>query len=259
MFLYEIKSSESNIIDFSSFESEKHFSIVIDKNISTTLILKNVAFAEKIDFFVNKNSKIVVKSITNTLNQYCEIKALVDDSASIDFYIVDLVDTNVGLKANIVLYGENASSKWNLSCLSIKNNIKKYTISFNHLGEKSISNMLNYGVSVGQSTLIFDGSSHIEKMANESSASQKAKIIVYDKECKAKANPILKIDNNNISANHAAAVGTLNEEHVFYLLSRGISERNARKLITLGYLTPIFDFFSDDEKSEFIKLIEESI
>jgi Fe-S cluster assembly protein SufD len=119
--------------------------------------------------------------------------------------------------------------------------------------------MNNYGVAANNSTLLFDGVSHIEKMASKSNASQTAKIIIYDDECRAMANPILKIDNNDITASHAAAVGTLNEDHVFYLLSRGIDIKTARKLITLGYLTNIFKEFNEDDKNLLEKTLGERI
>jgi Fe-S cluster assembly protein SufD len=73
------------------------------------------------------------------------------------------------------------------------------------------------------------------------------------------ANPILKIDNNDIVASHAAAVGTLNEDHVFYLLSRGIDIKNARKLITLGYLTNIFTEFNDEDKEILDRMLGERL
>ena len=69
--------------------------------------------------------------------------------------------------------------------------------------------------------------------------------------------PILKIDENDIEASHAAVVGKINDEHIFYLTSRGLSEEEAKRLITLGYLKPIMTGFADDEmKNEIEALIE---
>ena len=53
--------------------------------------------------------------------------------------------------------------------------------------------------------------------------------MVFDNECVAIAKPILKIDENDIEANHAAVVGKINDEHLFYLTSRGISETEAKE------------------------------
>ena len=107
--------------------------------------------------------------------------------------------------------------------------------------------MNNYGVCKDNSTLIFDGVSHIDRHGKKSEAKQNAKIIIFDKNCKAVANPSLLIDYNDIVANHGAAVGTLNQDHIYYLLSRGLELKEARKLITLGYLKPILRNIDEED------------
>ena len=56
-----------------------------------------------------------------------------------------------------------------------------------------------------------------DKRALDSTMNKNAKIMVFDKACNAIAKPILKIDENDIAANHAAVVGKVNDEHLFYL------------------------------------------
>ena len=70
------------------------------------------------------------------------------------------------------------------------------------------------------------------------------------------ANPILKIDCDDIEASHACAIGSLNDDHLFYLLSRGIALEDAKKLITYGYLNPIVNYFDDEDKEELENLIK---
>ena len=78
--------------------------------------------------------------------------------------------------------------------------------------------------------------------------------------CDSPVSPILCIDENDVQASHAAVVGQINEDHLFYLVSRGIKEKDAKKLITLGYLMPILDHFKDEATSEIIKKnIEERV
>ena len=101
-----------------------------------------------------------------------------------------------------------------------------------------------------------EGISHIEKGAIKSKASQKIKSILFDKTSEAIANPILKIDCDDIEASHACAIGSLNDDHLFYLLSRGIALEDAKKLITYGYLNPIVNYFLDEEKEELENLIK---
>ena len=71
--------------------------------------------------------------------------------------------------------------------------------------------------------------------------------MVFDPNSDAIAKPILKIDENDIEASHAAAVGKISDEQIFYLTSRGLSNEEAKMLITLGYLKPIFKGFDEDK------------
>ena len=53
------------------------------------------------------------------------------------------------------------------------------------------------------------------------------------------ANPILLIDEDDVKAGHAASVGQVNAEQVYYLMSRGITKQNAERLIIHGFLAPV--------------------
>jgi Fe-S cluster assembly protein SufD len=105
--------------------------------------------------------------------------------------------------------------------------------------------MSNYGIAEDTSKLVFAGVSEIQKGAKKTHTPAKSpKIIVFDPKADALASPILKIGENDVEASHAAVVGRLSEEHLFYLESRGVDEAMAKRLITLGYLKPI-ELFSD--------------
>lgn len=146
-----------------------------------------------------------------------------------------------------------AKANWNLASLTTENDDKTFYVSFYHHAKHTYAKMENYGVCEDESKLNFFGTSSIERGAKTSATHQSAKIMVFDEKCKAKASPILCIDENDVEASHAAVVGQINEDHIFYLTSRGISEDEAKKLITLGYLNPILNFFEEESILEEIK------
>ena len=148
------------------------------------------------------------------------------------------------------LNGEYSKSNWNLACLACENDVKKMSVSFFHNAKHTYAKMENYGVCEDEGSIEFLGTSSINKGAKSSATHQNAKIMVFDPKCKAKANPVLCIDENDVEASHAAVVGQINEDHIFYLTSRGIEEETAKKLITLGYLNPILRFFNDESVLE---------
>ena len=119
--------------------------------------------------------------------------------------------------------------------------------------------MNNYGVSRDSSHITFSGCNHIFEHAKGSVTRQNAKIIVFDKESSGTASPILKIDENDVVASHGAIVGQLNEDHMFYLMSRGLTKDESRTLITLGYLRPISAKFSSLVQEKIANAIREAI
>jgi Fe-S cluster assembly scaffold protein SufB len=153
--------------------------------------------------------------------------------------------TNVNFVCH--LNKEYAHATWNLASLSTRNDQKDFIISFYHHAPHTYARMENYGVCEDESSLNFLGTSSIIKGAKTSATHQSAKIMVFDEKCKAKASPTLCIDENDVEASHAAVVGQINEDHIYYLMSRGIALEEAKKLITLGYLNPILDFFHQEE------------
>ena len=62
------------------------------------------------------------------------------------------------------------------------------------------------------------------------------KLLVLDDKSSAVAEPKLEIEANEVKASHAATVGRIDEEEIFYLQSRGISRENAEKVIVEGFL-----------------------
>ncbi|HKL84363.1 MAG TPA: SufD family Fe-S cluster assembly protein, partial [Bacilli bacterium] len=89
---------------------------------------------------------------------------------------------------------------------------------------------------------------------------QTAKIIIFDDKAQAKADPILAIHFNDVAASHAATVGKVNADHLYYMQSRGISELDTKRLITKGYLEPVIKFVDDQEIANALTLaLEEAL
>lgn len=248
------EKSLSSDIDFKNIE-ELNVDLICYKNINFNLNLINLNKDLNLNIFVNENSKGKINFHTLSKNFILKIHCMCEKNSCIEFNYLDFVSCNKEVVSNIILLGNNSSCTWNSSILTRNNNEKKFNISFSHIGENTISFMNNYGVSKDRSILYFDGVSHIENTAKKADAKQNAKIIVFDKECKAMANPKLLIDYDDIKASHSAAVGTLNQDHIFYLMSKGLSLNDSRNLITLGYLKPILNNLDDKYKKRYERIL----
>lgn len=168
-----------------------------------------------------------------------------DTKATLEATMADFNAYQGVVTINSELFGEGSSLSWHLASLSRQNDAKTFAVNFHHKAKNTSADMNNFGVIEDQSKLIFTGVSHIYKGAVSSATHQKARIMVFDKGSLGRADPILAIDENEVAASHAATVGKINEEHLFYLKSRGLNELEARSLITYGYLKPAISAFTD--------------
>lgn len=238
--------------------SEVDANIVVPKDRNIVFDLDNNSNLNA-NFFINENANVTLRIFNYVDKRKIKIAANLGKNAVIRVYFADFSKFSSEFISNIVLLGEESKGEFKFTSLTKNESLKNYNLSFDHIGKRTYSNLEGYGVCENKSQLIVNGASHIEKDAIKSEAHQKIKAILFDKESKATANPILKIDNNDIIASHACAIGNLNEDHIFYLLSRGIDINEARKLITFGYLNPIKEHFDDEIKDEITRIIEEDI
>ncbi|OJF16553.1 MAG: hypothetical protein A6D91_11395 [Bacillaceae bacterium G1] len=87
--------------------------------------------------------------------------------------------------------------------------------------------------------LIMDGVTKTDRGARRADGRQEQKVLMLSERSRGDANPILYIDENDVQAGHAAGIGQVNPEQLYYLMSRGISKDEAERLIIMGFLEPV--------------------
>lgn len=122
-----------------------------------------------------------------------------------------------------------------------------------HQAKKSIANVDCNAIVLDNAKLHLEVAGKIEKGFSGSETHQMSRIMNLGENSKGIVYPMLLIDENDVAASHAASVGQPNEEHIYYLQSRGLSKIESLKLITMGYLMPIVDGIDSDEIKEALK------
>lgn len=237
-----------------SLDIEYSFHLVIEENAHWTI---NV---EYVNGLIISNNKIEVKeyaSLKHNIICYDSIYELtsnqninIANSGEYTSALLDVSENNVNFTNNINLNGEYASSYFRSAVVSSKDGKKIYEIATLNNAMYTSSKMDNYGVCKENSKLEFKGIGTIKKGFKQSNNHQNSKIIVFDELSNASVYPLLYIDEYDVLASHSAAVGKVNDEHMYYLCSRGISEEQAREFITMGYLLPVLDYFKDQDIKE---------
>ena len=103
-------------------------------------------------------------------------------------------------------------------------------------GKHSVGNILQRGVLLGRSQLVFNGIGDIIHGASGAKAEQENRLLMMSNEARGNANPILLIDENDVLAGHAASVGQVDQQQLYYLMSRGIDRQQAQRLVIRGFL-----------------------
>ena len=248
-----VKIVNSTQIDLSTLPSESSFEIAEGE---FSLYLFNIKEDNNLTFELKDNTILHLSIFSNSKIENGKIHANLGKNSKIVTYFADFSSNKNHLDVDINLNNENATCEWHLASLSSEKDNKEIAVSIYHNHPLTFGRIDNYGVCKDNGKLVFSGISHILKGCHQSKSHQNAKIVVFDEGCIAKAKPVLKIDENDIEASHAATVGKVSDEHIFYLTSRGLTNDEAKMLITLGYLKPILKGFDQSIQNEIDSLIE---
>jgi Fe-S cluster assembly protein SufB len=110
-----------------------------------------------------------------------------------------------------------------------------------HIGENTSGHAISKGVVKDKARSLFKGMIRIEKSAKNSRAYLAEHGMILGKDALADAIPGLEIETNEVKATHSASVSQINDEQIFYLMARGLSEDEAKKLIIVGFFEPLIE------------------
>ena len=119
-----------------------------------------------------------------------------------------------------------------------------------HVAPNCTSDLLYKGALRDRSRAVYSGWVHVRPDAQKTNAMQTSRNIVLSEHAKADAIPNLEIEANDVRCGHAASVGPVDEDAVFYLTSRGIPRDEAERLIVSGFFQEVLDRVKIDEVRE---------
>ena len=253
----ELEGLTLKTYSLTSLDKEARFEVASSKEES--IFLKDLRDDSEVHFDIKEGAKVQLSILADKEIKNLKFTANLAKNSELEVFFADFSRKVNNCDGVINLDGEGAKLLWHLASLADGEDKKNISISANHNAPNTYAKVENYGVAKDSSHLTFAGTSHILNGSIKSNALQTAKIMVFDENSVGTAKPILKIDENDIAASHAAVVGKISDEHLFYLTSRGISINEAKMIITLGYLKPIFKGFDEATVDYINGLMEERI
>ena len=110
-----------------------------------------------------------------------------------------------------------------------------------HVAPNCRSDLLYKGALRDRSRAVYSGWVYVRPGAQKTDAMQTSRNIVLSEHAKADAIPNLEIEANDVKCGHAASVGPVDDEAIFYLQSRGIAHDEAERLIVSGFFQEVLD------------------
>jgi Fe-S cluster assembly protein SufD len=129
-----------------------------------------------------------------------------------------------------------------------------------HAKPHCYSNELYKGILGGKSTGVFNGKIFVKQDAQKTNAFQSNKNILLSKDATMNTKPQLEIYADDVKCSHGATVGQLDEEPLFYLRARGISEEKAKGLLVMAFAQDILDHIKIEPlKEHLISVLSEKL
>lgn len=166
-------------------------------------------------------------------------RAVLDNDARVEWIVGDLHNGNALTDTKSLLKGNGSTSDSKIISVGAGSQRMSLTTQAVHFGRSSESDMITRAVMKDEATAIINGITKIEHGATKANGQQTEKVLMLSPKARGDANPILLIDEDDVKAGHAASVGQVNAEQVYYLMSRGISRSEAERLIIHGFLDPV--------------------
>ena len=232
------QNSSLRLIDFFNDKSDKNFlNIQYNFELDEDSTLKSY----KIDKSLNKNLKYSFNNIQQKKNSISETFIF---SAGSNYFKNEI---------NCNLKGQYSSAFVN-GIFSLKDSQKhEIRTTINHLVENTKSYQLIKSVLGKNSKAVYQGRIYVDSQAQKTDGYQLSKAILLDETSEFNAKPELEIYADDVKCSHGSASGSLNENSIFYLMSRGLNYQQSKELLINGFMLDVVEKITDSEIKNLIK------
>ncbi len=166
------------------------------------------------------------------------------------------------LKASLSvnLLEEGAETKLRSVAVSSAGHNQVIDVLITHKAKHTFGDMTNIGIANQSGSITLNGVEKIEKGMKQANAFQTLKGIIMSDQARVEVNPILLIDEYDVKAGHGATIGKIDEDALFYLKSRGLTNQEAERLVINGFLNPVINDIDDAAiRERFVAIVNQRI
>lgn len=209
-----------------------------------------------VEMFADENSTVNLVSIQKCSKEaqvFSFKEAVVKRDANVNLLFGSFGAAFHRLKSGTLLDGEGANCETLCGFKGTGNQHIDFTVNSHHVVPHTRNNVLAKGTVTDKATSVFRGLIRIEKEAQQTDSYLADHTLLLSDSALANSIPSLQIEANDVKASHGATVGQIDQEQLFYLMSRGLSHEEAEHLIVSGFFEPIINKIPDSKFREIFR------
>lgn len=210
-----------------------------------------------------ENSKIdvvVVNTMNKNSNNFEAYENIIESNASVNYTIIDIGGKNSITNYYSNILGEKAKNDLKTIYLGAENNIKDLNYIAELRGKQSFIDIDVQGALSGNAKKNFKGTIDFKKGCKKAKGNENEFCMLLSEKARSIALPMLLCTESDVEGNHSTASGKVDNQELFYIMSRGLSYNEAVKLIVKARFNKILSRIEDEDlRNEIIEKIEEQL
>lgn len=210
-----------------------------------------------------ENSKIdvvVVNTMNKNSNNFEAYENIIESNASVNYTIIDIGGKNSITNYYSNILGEKAKNDLKTIYLGAENHIKDLNYIAELRGKQSFIDIDVQGALSGNAKKNFKGTIDFKKGCKKAKGNENEFCMLLSEKARSIALPMLLCTESDVEGNHSTASGKVDNQELFYIMSRGLSYNEAVKLIVKARFNKILSRIEDEDlRNEIIEKIEEQL
>lgn len=203
----------------------------------------------KIRIFIGKNSKLTVNRVQRLNdNSYSifETLASIDQSSNIVFNDFQIGSKYKAVQMEIQLNGKESNALVNPAFLADKSSLSDFSYTMYHRDKHTNSHINGKGIMKEKAQKVFRGNLEFEKGSSKSVGREEENCILFDENINSHSIPALLCGEDDVIGEHAASIGRFDDDKLFYMMTRGFSQEQAKILIAKSVFNDVLMDIDND-------------
>lgn len=192
-----------------------------------------------------KVTHIALQDAADDVTDFSAKRARAERDATVEWFDCLFGGAYAQLRTKTALVGENASVKHRTAFFGNGDQKLDLHQEVRHLAPHTHSDIRGRGALADAAKAVYRGLVHIDCGAKGSAGHQKEEALLLGERAEFDAIPDLEIGTDDVRCGHAAAVGRLDKEKLFYLMARGLDETAAKKMLVEGFFADLLGEMHD--------------